>query len=147
MSVFMRGPPVAAPPRLTRGIFQAGRLRKVDAGGRVGLEGTPEAELLADVAQRGQHLLAEEPDARLRVLGGDEAVGRPEADDRGARLLEQTAQLRDDGLRRPRHDLLIADLILERGSARIRATPHRVLDERRPIRWREVTRRARPHRT
>src|SRR5262245_38749481 len=67
--------------RLPRGVFEARRLREVDAGGRVGLEGTPEAELLAHVAQRRQNFLTEQPDARLRVLVRDEAVRRPEADD------------------------------------------------------------------
>src|SRR5262245_52346010 len=133
MSVFMRGPPVADGSGLTRGIFEARRLREIDAGGRVGLEGTPEAELLAHVAQRRQDFLTEQPDARLRVLVRDEAIRGPEADDRRARLFEQTAQLRDDGLRRARDDLLVPDLILERGAARVGASTDRVFDEGRAI--------------
>src|SRR5690349_24179999 len=128
MSVFMRRPPV-----LPRGLFEAGRLREIDAGGRVGLERAPEAELLADVAQRRQDLLAEQADARLRVLARDEAVGGPEADDRGPRLLQQAPQLRYDRLRRARDDLLVLDLILERRAARVGAPAHRVFDERRAI--------------
>src|SRR5207244_7440484 len=105
--------PGPARSRLTRGVFEARGLREVDAGGRVGLERAPEAELLADVAQRGQHFLAEQTDARLRVLVGDESVRGPEAHDRRPRLLEQPPQLRDHRLRRARHDLLVADLVLE----------------------------------
>src|SRR5437667_3980043 len=138
--------PGPARSRLTRGVFGARGLREVDAGGRVGLERTPETELLADVAQRGQHFLAEETDARLRVRVGDEAVGRPEAHDRRPRLFEQPPQLRDHRLRRARHDLLVADLVLERGAARVGAPPHRILHEGRAVRRREVARRARPHR-
>src|SRR5436309_13328072 len=63
--------PGPARSRLTRGVFEARGLREVDAGGRVGLERAPEAELLADVAQRGQHFLAEETEVlpALRDIG------------------------------------------------------------------------------
>src|SRR5436309_7646576 len=165
MSVFMRRPPLMAGhdtswttgtpepgvnpgparSRLTRGVFEARGLREVDAGGRVGLERAPEAELLADVAQRGQHFLAEETDARRRVLVGDESVGPPEPHDRRPRLLEQPPQLRDHRLRRARHDLLVRDLVLEGGAARVGAPPDRVFDEGRAVRGREIARRARPH--
>src|SRR6266850_812418 len=52
----------------------ARRLREVDADRRVGLERAPQAELLADLAQGRQHLLAEQPDAGLGVLVGHEPV-------------------------------------------------------------------------
>src|SRR5207247_2708732 len=79
--------PGPARSRLTRGVFEARGLREVDAGGRVGLERAPEAELLADVAQRRQHFLAEAADARPRVLVGVESVGRPEPHDRRMHLI------------------------------------------------------------
>src|ERR1043166_7843364 len=112
---------------------RAGRprgLREVDADGRVGLERAPEAELLAHLAHGRQHLAAEQLDAALAVRVGDEPVGGPEADDGRPRLLEQAPQLGQDGLGRARDDLLIAQLILERGCARIRAASHRELPER-----------------
>src|SRR5207247_11299469 len=99
--------PGPARSRLTRGVFEARGLREVDAGGRVGLERAPEAELLADVAQRGQHFLAEETDARLRVLVGDEYVGRPEPHDRRPSLLEQPPQISDQRHQRTRLLLLV----------------------------------------
>src|SRR3989442_12964149 len=102
--------PGPARSRLTRGVFEARGLREVDAGGRVGLERAPEAELLADVAQRGQHFLAEETDARLRVLVGYEPVRRPEDHDRRQRLLVQPLQLWDHRLRLARCYRLVADL-------------------------------------
>src|SRR5438874_1173132 len=61
-------------------------------------------------------------------------------------LLEQAPELRDDRLRRPGDDLLVLDLLLERGAARVGATPDRVLDERRPVGRREVARRGGPDR-
>ena len=58
-----------------------GRVGKRDADGRVGFEGTPQPELLADLTERGQHFLAEEADACLGIRARDEAVGRPESKD------------------------------------------------------------------
>src|SRR5262245_57021321 len=85
-----------------------------DAHGGVGLERAPEVELLAHLPHGRQDLLSEQPDAGPGVLVGHEAVARPEAEDGGPRLLEEPAELRQDGLGRPRDDLLVADLILER---------------------------------
>src|SRR5437667_878408 len=126
---------------------RAGRPRRLREGAAhrcVGLERAPQAELLADLAQGGEHFLAEEADARARVLVGDEAVAGPEAHDRRPRLLQQAAELRDDRLRRAGDDLLVLELILEGGAPRIRPPSHRVLDEGRAVRGREVTGRARP---
>src|SRR5437667_6440599 len=125
--------------RLSSSTVAAGR-------GSIGFEWTPEAALRALLPDRGQRLLAERPYAGLRVRGADEAVARPEAENGGTRLLEEPAELRDDGLRRPRDDLLIANLVFERGTARVRPAAHRVLDERLAVRRRKVARRARPHR-
>src|SRR5262249_28443906 len=123
---------------------QRGLLERV-AYGRVRLERAPQAELLADLSDRREHFLAHQPDAPLRVLVLHEAVASPEADDGRACLLEQAPNLGDHGLRRPGDDLLVSDLVLERRAARIRPTSHGVLDERRAVRRREVTRGARPH--
>src|SRR6185503_7913173 len=83
------------------------RVLEVDADRRVGLERAPQAELLADVAERRQYFLPQQADARLGVLAGHEAVGGPEAHDGWPRLLEEPAQLGNDRLRRAGDDLLI----------------------------------------
>src|SRR5438046_4859008 len=71
------------------GLYAGGRgprgLGEPEADGRVGLERAPEPELLADVPERGQDLLAEEADAGLRVLARDEPVGRPRPGERRQR--------------------------------------------------------------
>src|SRR5690349_24417211 len=101
----MRGPPVAdGRVRLTRGIFEAGRLREVDAGWCVGLEWTPQAELFADIPQRRPDLLAEQANPRLRVLPRDEAVGGPEADHRVPPRLQHAPQPQNGRLRHRRDD-------------------------------------------
>src|SRR5712691_10413191 len=123
-----------------------GRLGEREAHGGIGLERTPEPEILADFPHRGQHFLAEQPDARLRVLVADEPVAPPEAEDGRARLLEQAPELGDHGLGRAGDDLLITDLVLERRAARVRAPADREFHERGAVRRREVTRRRRPHR-
>src|SRR5262252_2474681 len=115
-------------------------------GGRRGFEGAQELELLAHLADGGQHLLAEELDARGGVRVAHEAVARPEAHDGGARLLEEAAKLRNHRLRRARDDLLIADLILEGRRARVDAPAHRELHEGLAVGRREVARGRRPHR-
>src|SRR5262252_2649958 len=117
-----------------------------DAHGRLGFEGAQELELLAHLADGGQHLLAEELDARGGVGVAHEAVARPEAHDGGARLLEEAAKLRNHRLRRARDDLLIADLILEGRRARVDAPAHRELHEGLAVGRREVARGRRPHR-
>src|ERR671924_355278 len=66
---------------LDDGAGRPGRLREVDADRRVGLERAPQPELLADLAHGRQHLGAEQANAGLGVLVGDEPVGGPEADD------------------------------------------------------------------
>src|SRR5262249_3339433 len=101
---------------------QCGLLERVTHG-RVGLEGAPEAKLLADLPDGGKHFLAHQPDAPPRILVLHEAVASPEADDGRPCLLEQASHLRDHRLRRAGDDLLVADLILERGAARIRPAP------------------------
>src|SRR5438552_12980623 len=98
----------AATRTLHDGAGGPGRLRKVDPDRRVGLERAPQAELLADLAHGRQHLGAEQPDARLGVVVGHEAVGGPEAEDGRARLLQQPPQLGNHRLRRAGDDLLIA---------------------------------------
>src|SRR5262247_4170613 len=120
-------------------------LALLDAHGRLGLEGAQELQLLAYLTHRGQHLLAEELDARDGVGIAHEAVARPEADDGGTRLLEESAELRDHRLRRARDDLLIADLVLEGRRARVGAAPHRELHEGLAVRRREVARGRGPH--
>src|SRR5216683_7121114 len=123
-----------------------GRRRRVrDADRRVGLERAQEAELLADLAHGGQHFEPEHPDALLRILVAHEAVARPEADDGRARLLEESAKLRDDRFGRPRDDLLVADLVLEGRGPGIGAAAHRELHEGLAVRRREIARRRRPH--
>src|SRR3989442_104035 len=122
------------------------RLGKRTTRRGIRFERAPEPELLADLAHRGQHFFAHQADARARVLRADEAVARPESDDRRPRLLEQAAQLREDGLWRARDDLLVPDLVFERGPTRVRAAAHRVLHEGLAHRRREVAGRARPHR-
>src|SRR5258705_1777532 len=113
-------------------------LRLFDAHGGIGLERAPEAELLSHLAYRRQHFLAEEANTARGVGVAHEAVARPEAHDGGPRLLEEVANLGDDRLLRARDDLLIADLILEGGRARIGTPAHRVLDEGLAIRRREA---------
>jgi hypothetical protein len=113
---------------------------------RIVLERTQEAELLAHLADRGEHFLPEQAYAGGRILVADEAVARPEAENGGARLLEQPAELCDDGLRRPGDDLLITNLVLELRPAGVRAATHSVFDERLAVRRRKIARRARPHR-
>src|SRR5215472_17341196 len=117
-----------------------------DAHGRLGFEGAQELELLAHLADGGQHLLAEELDARGGVGVAHEAVARPEAHDGGAGLFEEAAKLRNHRLRRARDDLLIADLVLEGRGARVDAPAHRELHEGLAVGWREVSRGRRPHR-
>src|SRR5215470_15145393 len=117
-----------------------------DAHGRLGFEGAQELELLAHLADGGQHLLAEELDARGGVGVAHEAVARPEAHDGRAGLLEEAAELRDHRLRRARDDLLVADLVLEGRGAGVDAPAHRDLHEGFAIRRREVARGRRPHR-
>src|SRR5437773_1511238 len=131
--------------------FSSGRggrrpLGLLDAHGRLGFEGTQELELLAYLTHGRQHLLAEELDAGDGVGIAHEAVARPEANDGGTRLLEESTELRDHRLRRARDDLLIADLVLEGRCARVGAAPHRELHEGLAVRWREVARGRRPHR-
>src|SRR5262250_1439792 len=117
-----------------------------DAHGRLGFEGAQELELLAHLADGGQHLLAEELDARGGVGVAHEAVARPEAHDGRAGLLEEAAELGDHRLRRARDDLLIADLVLEGRRAGVDAPAHRELHEGFAVRRRKVARRRRPHR-
>src|SRR5215831_7586134 len=117
-----------------------------DAHGRLGFEGAQELELLAHLADGGQHLLAEELDARGGVGVAHEAVARPEAHDGRAGLLEEAAELRDHCLRRARDDLLVADLVLEGRGAGVGAPAHRELHESFAVRRRKVARRRRPHR-
>src|SRR5205823_7527129 len=105
--------PAAAGPG-TSGVTlaHAGRQRRRREGPAhrgVGLERAPEAQLLADLAKCREHFLAEEPDARARVLMGHEPVAGPEAHDRRPRFLQQAAQLRDHRLGRPGDDLLVLD--------------------------------------
>src|SRR5215831_6814751 len=117
-----------------------------DAHGRLGFEGAQELELLAHLANGGQHLLAEELDARGGVGVAHEAVARPEAHDGRAGLLEEAAELRDHRLRRARDDLLVADLVLECRGAGVDAAAHRELHEGFAVRRREVARGRRPYR-
>ena len=132
-------PPRARPPALP--------VRVLDADRRVRLERAPEAELLADLAHGGQHLLAEQPDAGAACPALlTKPSARPEAQDRRPRLLEEPAELRDHGLRRARDDLLVrgSDPRRRRRAGWSGGPPR---TRRRPCgRRREVARRARPHR-
>src|ERR1700722_1143007 len=77
---------------------------------RVRLERALEVELLGDLADRREDLGAHQPDAGERVLLADAAVIAPQRQDAGPRLLEDAAQLGDDGLGRAGDDAQVGHL-------------------------------------
>src|SRR5438128_4053720 len=74
------------------------------------LVGVDKVQRVGHLAHRGQHLLAEQPQAGhpLRMATG--AMGVPEAKNARAQHFNKLAELRDDGLRGPHDDLLIVQL-------------------------------------
>ena len=140
------GGPISGPPMFytaPAGTAGSRNLRPVGALASNGLQ-SPSSLPISRTAGSTSSPMSRMQVARVRVA--DEAVGGPEAHDRRPRLFQQLADARDDRLRRAGDDLAVRHLLLERGAARVRAAPDRVLDKSLAVGRREVAGRARPHR-
>src|SRR4051812_16009283 len=105
----------------------------------VGLKRIPEAQLLADLAHRRHHLLAEEADAGPRILIADGAVIAPDPVNARPGLFQDAAQFGDDRLRRAKKHPPIGNLLLEsRPPARVLRPPDGELDKVAAQRGREI---------
>src|SRR6266446_8371779 len=137
-----------ADPALLRGLrhlLQIGRVAQVHRG--AALERVGKAQLLADLAHRRHHLLAQQADAGPRVLVADAPVIAPEAVNARAGFFEHATQLRDDRLWRAVEHPPVGDLRFEgRSAPRALRPPDRELDKLTAMLRREITRRSRPHR-
>ena len=97
----------------------------------VGFERVSQAQLLADLAHRRHHLLAEQPDAGTGILVRDRAVIAPDPIDARPGLFENATQFGDDRLRRPEKDAPVGDLLLEGWtSPGVLGAPNRELDRK-----------------
>src|SRR5208283_406740 len=103
--------------RLTRGVCGgperdhrfALRAHHIRTGARLALEGIDQPHLLAHLAHRGQHFLAEQADIGHPIGEADRSLCREEAEDTRTQRLENPANLGQDALRGPgddRHALL-----------------------------------------